>query len=669
MGHNDRGDGTQAPDSSEANVQRSTVDAQVALLRGSPVAIAVTSEHDDRIIEVNPAFERLFKVTSEEVMGQSLLTMFGESSALARLLTLVRSHGHVRDLEGRALTKQGDALTLSVSAERCTLAQTSCIVTFLQDITARRTLEEALRESEDKFAKVFRVAPYSISIADLERDRYMDVNEGFERLFGCRREHVVGRPVGDLALWAFPEERQKYIDTLRRDGVVREMPIHGRRTDGEILVGEASGLIIKIADRRCLITFARDLTDQLKAQRAAREIEMQLREAQKLEALGVLAGGIAHDFNNILGAIMAFTELIELDLDDPESLQSNLEMLRQANQRAKELVQQILLFSRRKKHERNPVRISAAVREALRLLRSTLPPTIEIFDQIDPEAPIILADPSQIHQVVMNLATNAVHAMGDKQGRLTVQLKAVTISEESAQRRPDLRPGPNVLLSISDTGSGMDEQTRSRIFEPFFTTKQPGEGTGLGLAVVHGIAREHEAAIVVLSEVGVGTTFELYFPEHPAELSDDKALSVSLVRGRGESVLVIDDEPALRYAVARLLERLGYVATTSEGPEDALTRLAQDRGAFDVILSDLSMAKMNGVELGLHILKDDPGARVVIMSGFSPNWNAESLREIGICQLLTKPITALELSRTIRAALDEPQPQAFKERISRRSDL
>jgi CheY-like chemotaxis protein len=302
------------------------------------------------------------------------------------------------------------------------------------------------------------------------------------------------------------------------------------------------------------------------------------------------------------------------------------------------------------------VRIGAAVREALRLLRSTLPPTIEIKDLIDLEAPVVLADPSQIHQVVMNLATNAVHAMGDQRGRLTVQLKGVNVTEAAAKLRPDLRPGPNVLLSIRDTGSGMDAETCSRIFEPFFTTKQPGEGTGLGLAVVHGIAREHEAAIIVNSEVGVGTTFELYFPVHPAELSDEKAAAVSsLKRGRGEKVLVIEDEPALRYAVARLLERLGYVATTCEGPEEALERLAVEGNKFDVILSDLTMPKLTGVELALRVLKDKPETRFVIMSGYSATWNAETLRQVGICQLLNKPITALELSRCMREALDEPR--------------
>jgi len=626
------------------------------LLRASPIAIAISSAADDLIIEVNAAFERLFGVENAAVVGQSLPAIFGETSKLAQVPALVRdqAQGSVRDFEGVAYTKSGAALTLSLCAERYQLQDRSCIVTFIENLTGPRAHEAALLEAEDKFAKVFRLAPFSISIADLERDRYVDINDGFERLFGVRREQVVGRPVGDVSLWAYEKERLQYVDTLRRDGAVRGMLIHGRRSDGVILVGEASGLVVKLGGKRCLITFARDLTEQLKAQQAARDSETQLREAQKLEALGVLAGGIAHDFNNILGAIMAFTELIQLDLDDPESLQSNLSMLRQANERAKELVQQILLFSRRKKHERKPVQIGAAVREALRLLRSTLPPTIEVRDEIDAEAPTILADPSQIHQVVMNLATNAVHAMTDQKGRLTVRLRAADVSEATAKQHPGLRPGPNVMLSVGDTGSGMDAETVARIFEPFFTTKRAGEGTGLGLAVVQGIATEHEAAIVVRSEISVGTTFELYFPEHPAELSEIKPTAMSLTRGRGESVLVIDDEPALRYAVARLLERLGYVPTTCAGADDALERLAHERGAFDLILTDLTMPKMNGVELAQRILVSNPTARIVLMTGYSATWNVETLRDAGICDLLSKPISTLELSRTLRAALDEP---------------
>jgi PAS domain S-box-containing protein len=625
-------------------------------LRASPIAIAICTAEDYLIVEVNPAFERLVGIENTALVGCNLLALFGEASTLTQLPALVHAQGNVRYLEGVAYTGAGASLTLALSAERCQIGNRSCVVTFLQDLTSARAHEAALHEAEDKFAKVFRLAPFSISIADLERDRYIDINDGFERLFGVRREQVVGRPVGDVSLWAYEDERQQYVDTLRRDGAVRGMLIHGRRTDGVILVGEASGLVVKLGGKRCLITFARDLTEQLKAQQSARDIETQLREAQKLEALGVLAGGIAHDFNNILGAIMAFTELSQLDLDDREALQNNLSMLRQANERAKELVQQILLFSRRKKHERKPVQIGAAVREALRLLRSTLPPTIEVRDEIDAEAPTILADPSQIHQVVMNLATNAMHAMPDQKGRLTVQLKAADISEATAKQHPGLRPGPNVLLSVGDTGSGMDAETVARIFEPFFTTKRAGEGTGLGLAVVQGIATEHEAAIVVRSELSVGTTFELYFPEHPAELSENKPLAMSLTRGRGESVLVIDDEPALRHAVARLLERLGYVPTTCAGADDALERLAHERGAFDLILTDLTMPKMNGVELAQRILEDNPSARIVIMTGYSATWNAETLREVGIRDLLNKPISTLELSRTLRAALDEPHP-------------
>jgi PAS domain S-box-containing protein len=491
-----------------------------------------------------------------------------------------------------------------------------------------------------------------VSIVDLETDRYVAVNDGFERLFGCRREDVVGRPVGELALWADSEERERYLEALRSNGSVRDMPKRGLRTDGTVLQGLASGMTLEIGGRRCLITFTRDLTEQLRAEREKSEAEALLRDAQKLEALGVLAGGIAHDFNNILGIFTAYTELLALDVDDPQAIKTDVQELRLAGRRARQLVQQILTFSRRKSSERRPQRLAPAVGDALELLRATLPAAIEIAEHIEQDTPIVLVDLAQIHQIVMNLATNAVQAIGARPGTLSVTLRAVDVSEAVVRQRPNLRPGPNVLLSVSDTGCGMDEQTRSRIFEPFYTTKGPGEGTGLGLAVVHGIVLGHDAALAVQSELGKGTTFEIYFPEHPAELSGALDLAATLTRGRGERVLVVEDEPALRYAVARLLERLGYETSLCSGPRDALDLLEREPARFDVVLADLSMPSMSGVELAKQILSRAPRARIVIMSGFSPTWNVERLRELGICELLSKPINALDLSRSVRAALD-----------------
>jgi CheY-like chemotaxis protein len=306
------------------------------------------------------------------------------------------------------------------------------------------------------------------------------------------------------------------------------------------------------------------------------------------------------------------------------------------------------------------VRLGVIVREAVKLLRSTLPASIQLECYVEQDAPMVMADLSQIHQVVMNLCTNAAHAIGTRPGRIVVRLERVEISDLAVRTRPDLRPGPNARLSVSDTGCGMDAYTCKRIFEPFFTTKAPGEGTGLGLAVVHGIVREHEAAISVQSRPGEGSTFELHFPEHPDELSDESELSTTLLRGRGEHVLVVDDEPQIRFAISRLLERLGYRVTARPYPDEALETFGRDPSAFSLVLTDLTMPTMNGVDLARQILIASPETRVLVMSGYSPTWNAESLRQIGVRGLLTKPITLLALSSSVRNALDDltPAPQA-----------
>jgi two-component system cell cycle sensor histidine kinase/response regulator CckA len=476
-------------------------------------------------------------------------------------------------------------------------------------------------------------------------------------LFGCRKDQVIGKRVSELPFWADGEERQRYLEMVRRAGSVREMPARGRRFDGSPLRGLASATTIEIGGKPCLLTFARDITEQLEAERARSELEAQLRDAQKLEALGTLAGGIAHDFNNILGAIMAYTDLIEVDHCDPEAVKSHAAALQIASGRARDLVQQILTFSRRQTQERKPVRLGVVVREAIKLLRSTLPTSLQIESHIESDAPMVMADLSQIHQIVMNLGTNAAHAIGARPGRITVRLERVEISDLAARTRPDLRPGPNARLTFSDTGCGMDAYTCKRMFEPFFTTKAPGEGTGLGLAVVHGIVREHEAAIAVASRPGEGTTFELHFPEHPAELSDESELAHTVLRGRGEHVLLVDDEPPIRFALARLLERLGYRVTARPNPVEALETFGRDPSAYPLVLTDLTMPTMTGVDLARQILIASPDTRVVMMSGYSPTWNLESLKQIGVRDLLMKPITLLALSSSVRNALDNPAPE------------
>jgi PAS domain S-box-containing protein len=625
----------------------------------SPLAIGVTELATGRVLEVNDAFERTFRVTRERALGRTLIELgFWQNAAdRVRMIELVKQHGAVRDYEVQGRTLTGEPLVLLLSSEPITLGDTPCLVTFAHDVTLQRRAESGLRASEEKFAKAFHITPYSVSIVDLETDRYIDVNEGFERLFECKRDQIVGRRVGEVGLWSDPEQRMRLLAAVRKHGLVRDQPALGQTLDGKPRYGNMSAQIIEISGRDCLLTFARDMTEQVEAERVKGELEAQLRDAQKLEALGTLAGGIAHDFNNILGAIVAYTDLIHMEHADAAAVKEYVGELQHASNRARDLVLQILTFSRRQKHERRPARIDIAVREALKLLRSTLPATIEIDSHIDQEAPIVLADLSQIHQIVMNLGTNAAHAMRDRPGRLSVRLESVDVSDVTARSRTDLRPGRNARLTVGDTGSGMDAYTRKRIFEPFFTTKAPGEGTGLGLAVVHGIVREHEGSIAVESRLGQGTIFELHFPEHPNELSDDVELASTLERGQGEHVLLVDDEPALRHSISRLLERLGYKVTTLASPAEALQVFCGDKRAFDLVLTDLSMPGMTGVDMAKEMLAARPDVPIVVMSGFTATWTPEALQAMGVRSLISKPISAALLASTVRETLDQPAPR------------
>src|SRR6185369_12225227 len=416
------------------------------------------------------------------------------------------------------------------------------MLTVVRDITQRLTAEQALRESEQKFATAFRSSPCSLSISDLATGRYLDVNAGFEQVSGYSRDEVIGRTSLELGLWSDTADRAALVQRLSEERFVRGYEVKLRNKQQEVRVTRCSMELIELAGQPCILNAIEDITEQRKAEHAKSVLETQLREAQKLEALGQLAGGIAHDFNNILTSTLAYTELALLEAHPSAPVREYLGEVLKATHRATDLVRQILTFSRQQKQERRPIRLHVPVGEALKLLRSSLPKAIEIDAYLDPNAPIVLADSSQTHQVVMNLCTNASHAMREQGGRLTVRLESARLDDAGGSETRRLREGTYARLTVSDTGTGMDSDTLQRIFEPFFTTKEPGEGTGLGLAVVHGIVEEHDAVIRAQSKPGEGTTFELFFPEDKALAPTDEEVERSLELGHGERILFVDDE-------------------------------------------------------------------------------------------------------------------------------
>jgi len=384
---------------------------------------------------------------------------------------------------------------------------------------------------------------------------------------------------------------------------------------------------------------------------ARKRLEDQYRQAQKMEAIGTLAGGIAHDFNNILSAIVGSTQLSQVLLTDNPEVHELLGVILQATGRATDLVRQILTFSRMHKLERQSIQLLPVVVETLRLLRATIPSSIEFQSSLAPDAPAVFADPNQIHQILMNLGTNAWHAMRDRPGRLEVRLERCVVDAAYAATHTRLRPGVYARLSISDTGSGMDQATLRRIFEPFFTTKPEGEGTGLGLAVVHGIMDSHDGVITAYSHPGEGTVFQLYFPAHAGDVATGAPDADSVPRGRGERILFVDDEELLVKVGRKVLDSLGYEVEVATKPEEALAMVRADPGRYALVLTDQTMPGMTGIFLAEQLQKTRPDLPVVLMTGYSQSLSAERLEAAGVRGLLPKPYSLQSLGAAIHSAL------------------
>ncbi|HTQ04609.1 MAG TPA: PAS domain S-box protein [Polyangiaceae bacterium] len=618
----------------------------------SPHPISITDLPHGRLIEVNDAVERVFGYAREESLGKTTveLGMWRDPAERKRMVSLLREVGSFRDFEMAGADRHGRPLSLVLSGEIVSIGDEKCVVTYVQDVTERETAKRALIASRELFAKAFQASPDAYIILEAKSGCFVEVNEGFERLFLRTRAEVVGRTSLELDLWSDALARERSRAILFEKRSLRDFPIVARRKDGSLRECLMSAEHLELASGRSVLAVVRDVTEKLATERAKAELEAQLRQAQKMDALGTLAGGIAHDFNNILGAILAYSELIKLDIDMPQQIEAYLVELRRAGERAKDLVQQILTFSRRQPQARRPIRVETAVRDALNLLRSTLPSTLRIDVRIG-DAPLVLADPTQIHQVITNLGTNAAHAMRLGPGVLTVELVSVVVDADGPRAHAELEARRYARLTVKDNGEGMPPETLKHIFEPFFTTKSPGEGTGLGLAVVHGIVREHEGAIFVESEPGRGTTFTLYLPEHEVTLEDALEPPAELVRANGESVLFIDDEAVLCRAVAGLLERLGYRVTARSDPTEALELFRRSPRAFDVVLTDLTMPGLTGVDVAREVLKLAPRKPVLVMSGFNSTWTADGLKALGVVDLISKPLGAVRLSESLAAAL------------------
>jgi len=453
---------------------------------------------------------------------------------------------------------------------------------------------------------------------------------------------------------AFEKHPRQFIEKVAYLNAHPEEASHDviELVDGTVLDRYSAPVRDKTGKNYGRIWYFRDITER-------RKLEAQFRQAQKMESIGMLAGGIAHDFNNILSAILGNLYLAKLEAGGHQELLEPLNNISQAAKRAGDLVNQILTFSRQNQQEREPVTLNHFVLEALKLLRASVPATIRIQTDLT-QTPTVLANATAIHQVIMNLGTNAWHAMREKPGTLKVEMTEIEADIDFAGAHPGLHAGRYVRLAVSDTGHGMDPATVERIFDPFFTTKPVGEGTGLGLAVVMGIMQSHDGAITVYSEPGHGTTFHLYFPIFEAEPAPVESGPRAIPQGHGEHILFVDDEAALLNVGKKMLERLGYTVTAKANALDAIAAVRDQPEAFDLVVTDLTMPAMDGIKLGKQLLQIQPRLSVILSTGYSGMITEDTLHELGFRGLLVKPTTARALGEAVHQAL-QPAPGARPE--------
>ncbi|MFL5801626.1 MAG: chemotaxis protein CheB [Roseiflexaceae bacterium] len=513
------------------------------------------------------------------------------------------------------------------------------VVVTLVDITARKRAEDALHMSEERFAKAFKSSPVPSAIILVDDGRIIDANDAWQVLFGYSREETLGRTTIELDIVS-AEVSEQLFETMRVQSRIRNQEITVRTKPGELLDVLFSLEEIELDSQRCLLGILVNITER-------KHLEAALRQSQKMQALGTLAGGIAHDFNNILTSIIGNIELAIGDLPPDHPVQVSLTEVEKASLRASDLVRRILTFSRPQEPKLKVMKFQPVIEEALRLLRSTLPAMIQIGTNFAADVPDVSVDTTQIHQVMMNLGTNAAHAMGELGGLLDIRLASVMVDADRARISAELHEGRYAWLSISDNGSGMDKATIERIFEPFFTTKGPDQGTGLGLSVVHGIMQSHHGAITVYSEPGKGTQFDLYFPAAEGAATETQPVQHDVSRGHCEHVLYVDDEPSIVALMIRKLERLGYRATGYTDAIQALQAFRSGSQDFDVVVTDLAMPGMSGFDLARELLHIRPEVPIIMTSGYLRPEDTASAQRLGLYDFILKSDIIQELGGTL----------------------
>ncbi|MHC1729690.1 MAG: PAS domain S-box protein [Syntrophobacteraceae bacterium] len=620
-----------------------------------PLGMAIVSP-DNRLVRVNNRLCQMLGYTEEELKTLKVKDITHEEDFQKDLhLANKAFHGEIPyyRVEKRYITKDGEIIRAHLTGTFIRDGSGTPLygLRMIEDITEQKRAEEELKQSEQRFKGLFECAPDPYYLLDLN-GKLADCNKAAEDIIGHAREALIGKSIYELNLFS-PEELKLANKVLQRSelgypSLPEEFTLNLR--DRQVSL-EVRTFPTMIGGQTLVLGIGRDITERKRMEEERKQIEAQLHHSQKMEAIGTLAGGIAHDFNNILSAIIGYSDLALAEMPKDDHSHYYVEQVLKSGFRAKDLVKQILEFSRQGNHEKKPLKLGAMIKETVKLLKATIPSSIDMVVNLSAPYDWILADATQVHQILMNLCTNAWQAMQENVGTLLISLEEVYADSSLLNSHPELKEGPHLKLEISDTGHGMTPDVLNRIFEPYFTTKGIGEGTGLGLAVVQGIVKNHDGSISVESKPRKGTIFRIFLPQFD-RIEEEKREPVHQPLGGNETILYVDDEPAITDIGKMMLEQLGYRVVTRCSSLEALEAFRAQPDNFDIVVTDLAMPHLRGTDLAREIRKIRPGMPVILCTGFSQRMDLEKAKSAGVQEIVFKPATATELASAIRRALD-----------------
>jgi len=587
------------------------------------------------IVSWNAGAQQLYGYEAGEVLGKpgSILLPPDQREELPEMLERLQGGERVEMHDTVHVRKNGESIDVSTAISPVNDATGKMIgaAAITRDIGDRK-------KAEERFYKAFHANPEPITIARLDDGMYIDVNESFLRVTGCRREEVIGRTSEDLNFWERADDRALMLKALEKNGSIRDVEITFLTKSGEQRIGLNSAEIIEIEGKKCVISIFRDMTEQ-------KALERQLRKSQRMDAIGQLSGGIAHDFNNLLTVMIGHSELLEERLARSESSLRSVEEIKKAGTHAASLTRQLLAFSRQQVLEQRVLDLNGIITDLEKMLQRLIGENIEFKTVLEPELGRVKADPGQMQQVIMNLVVNSRDAMPNG-GKLVIRTANAEI-EPNFKGDPNLAPGPYVLLEITDTGVGMDPGTQAHIFEPFFTTKEVGKGTGLGLSTVYGVVKQSSGYIAVQSAVGRGTTFSIYLPLTAEKVQARKPGPCGTESLRGtETILLVEDAGSVRELTREWLAAGGYNVLEANDPDDAIRIAKEHGGTIHLLITDVIMPRMNGPALAKHLLAMRPDMKILYISGYTGFIDQRSIEPAA--PIVSKPFTREALLSKLR---------------------